>query len=114
MLIFIILVLVTNSDSFKICENVVVREPGGPTEHPPPPSSPSQEPFTMVPKCTLGCPEHNLTCSPDSHWDALELQLFVQRYPLVFTQALAERRSLMRHLNHFYIIVLRHTGPNVL
>ena len=38
---------------------------------PPPPPSPHQEPSTMVPKCTLGCPEHNLTCSPDSHWDAL-------------------------------------------
>ena len=46
---------------------LLVREPGGPTVHPP------QEPSTMVPKCTLGCPKHNLTCSPDSHWDALEL-----------------------------------------
>ena len=40
---------------------------------PPSPPPPSQEPSTMVPKCTLGCPEHNLTCSPESHWDALEL-----------------------------------------
>ena len=47
----------------------IVREPRGPTVHPPPPPEPS----TMVPKCTLGCPKHNLTCSPDSHWDALEL-----------------------------------------
>ena len=39
---------------------------------PPPPPTP-QEPSTMVPKCTLGCPEYSLTCSPDSHWDALEL-----------------------------------------
>ena len=37
--------------------DIIVTEPGGPTEHPPPP----QEPSTMVPKCTLGCPEHNLT-----------------------------------------------------
>ena len=37
------------------------------------PPPPPQEPPTMVPKCTLGCPEHNLTCSPESHWDALEL-----------------------------------------
>ena len=49
------------------CVYTLVREPGGPTVHPP------QEPSTMVPKCTLGCPEHNLTCSPDSHWDALGL-----------------------------------------
>ena len=40
---------------------------------PPPPPSPPQEPSTMFPKCTLECPEHNLACSPDSHWDALEL-----------------------------------------
>ena len=51
---------------------VLVREPWGPTVHPPTPS-PNQEPSTMVPKCTFGCPEHSLTCSPDSHWDALEL-----------------------------------------
>ena len=55
----------------------LVREPGGPTVHPPspppPPPPPPQEPSTMVPKCTLGCPEHNLTCSPENHWDALEL-----------------------------------------
>ena len=38
-----------------------------------PPPPPPQEPSAMVPKCTLGCPEHNLTCSPESHWDALEL-----------------------------------------
>ena len=37
------------------------------------PPPPPQEPSTMVPKFTLGCPEHNLTCSPESHWDALEL-----------------------------------------
>ena len=73
---------------------------------PPPPPLP-QEPSTMVPKCTSGCPEHNLTCSLDRHWDALELQPFAQRYPLAFTRALAERRSLMHHLNHFYIILLR-------
>ena len=79
---------------------VVVREPGGPTVHSP------QEPSTMVPECTLGCPKHNLTCSPDSHWDALELQSFAQGYPLAFTRALTERRSLMHHLNHLYIIVL--------
>ena len=78
-------------------ETPVVREPGGPTVHPP------QEPSTMVPKCTLGCPEHNLTCSPDSHWDALELQPFAQGYPLEFTRVLTERRSLMHHLNHLYI-----------
>ena len=48
----------------------LVREPGGPTVHPsppPPPLSFLQEPSTMVPKCTLGCPEHNLTCPPDNH-----------------------------------------------
>ena len=50
----------------------LVREPGGPTVHLPPPPPP-QEPSTMVPKCTLGCLEHNVTCSPESHWDALEL-----------------------------------------
>ena len=79
---------------------LIAREPGGPTVHPP-----SQEPSTMVPKCTLGCPEHNLTCSPDSHWDALELQPFAQGYPLAFTWALTERRSQMYHLNHLHIIV---------
>ena len=73
--------------------------------HRAPPSLP-QEPSTMVPKCTLGYPKHNLTCSPDSHWDALELQPFAQRYPLAFTRALTERRSLMHHLNHLYIIVV--------
>ena len=73
-----------------------------------------QEPSTMVPKCTLGCPEHNLSCSPDSHLDALELQPFVQGYPLAFTRALTERRTLVHHLNHLYIIVLWHNGPNVL
>ena len=91
----------------------IVREPGGLTVHPPTPT-PQQEPSTMVPKCTLGCPEHNLTCSPNSHWDALELQPFAQGYPLAFTQALTERRSLMRHLNHLYIIFLWHNGPDVL
>ena len=74
------------------------------THRAPPP--PPQEPSTMVPKCTLGCPEHNPTCFPDSHWDALELQPFAQGYPLAFTRALTEHRSLMRHLNHLYIIVL--------
>ena len=55
-------------------KGVVVRKPWGPTVHPPPPPPPPpQEPSTMVPKCTLGCPEYNLTCSPESHWDALEL-----------------------------------------
>ena len=93
--------------------NGLVTEPGGPTEHPLPPPPPHQEPSTMVPKCTLGCPEHNLTCSPDSHWDALELQPFAQGYLLAFTWALTERRSLMRHLNHLCIIVLWHNGPNV-
>ena len=44
-------------------------------------ASPPQEPSTMVKICTLGCPEHNLTCSPDSHWDALELQTFAQGVP---------------------------------
>ena len=94
--------------SFRVlCPHAnVVREPGGPTEHTPPPPPLPQEPSTMVPKCTLGCPEHNLTCSPDSHWDALELQPFAQGYPLAFTRALTERRSLMRHLNHLYIIIL--------
>ena len=47
---------------------VLVREPGGPTEHPPPPPPGT---FHYGPKYTLGCSEHNLTCSPDSHWDAL-------------------------------------------
>ena len=58
--------------SISICPRVLVlvREPGGPTV---PPPLPPQEPSTMVPKCTLGCPEHNLACSPDSHWDALAL-----------------------------------------
>ena len=42
------------------------------THRAPPPPSP-QEPSSMVPKCTLGCPKHNLTCFLDSHWDALEL-----------------------------------------
>ena len=73
---------------------------------PPPPPPPPQESSTMVPKCTSGCPEHNLICSPDSHWDALELQPFAKEYPLTVTRALTERRSLMRHLNHLYIIVL--------
>ena len=91
--------------------SVLVTEPGEPTEHPPPPP---QEPSTMVPKCTLGCPENNLTCSPDSHWDALELQPFAQGYPLALARALTERRLLIRHLNHLYIIVLWHNGPNVL
>ena len=60
----------------------------------------------MVPKCTLECPEHNLTCSPDSHWDALELQPFAQGYPLAFSRLLTERLSLMHHLNRLYIIIL--------
>ena len=77
-----------------------------PPPPPPPPLLILQEPSTMVPKCTSGCPEHNLTCSPDSHWDALELQPFAQGYPLAFTRALTEHRSLMHHLNHLYIIVL--------
>ena len=94
-------------DMIKFETTEVVKEPGGLTVHHPPPPPPStQEPSTMVPKCTLGCPEHNLTCSPDSHWDALELQPFVQGHPLTFTRALTERRSLMHHLNHLYIIVL--------
>ena len=76
--------------------------------------APPQGTFTMVPKCTLGCPKHNLTCSPDSHWDALELQPFAQGYPLAFIRALTERRSLIGHFNHLYIIVLWHNGPNVL
>ena len=29
------------------------------------------------------------------------------------SQSLTERRSLMHHLNHLYIIVLLHNGPNV-
>ena len=69
--------------------------------HPPPP--PPQESSTMVPKYTLGCSKYNLTCSPDSHWDALELQPFAQGYPLAFTRALTERRSLMHYLNDLYI-----------
>ena len=81
-------------------ERDLVGEPGGPTVHF------SQEPSTMVPKRTLGCPEHSLTCSPDSHWDALELQPFAQGYLLAFTWALTERRSLMHHSKHLYINVL--------
>ena len=87
------------------------------THRAPPPPPPhththTHQPSTMVPKYTLGC--HNLTCFPDSHWDALELQPFAQGYPLVFTRALTERRSLMHHLNLLYIIVLLHNGPDVL
>ena len=70
------------------------------------PPPPPQESSTMVLKCTLGCPEHNLTCSPDSHWDELELQPFAQGYPLAFSRSLTERRSLMHHLNRLYIIIL--------
>ena len=62
----------TVPENHSLSEGMIVREPEGPTVHPPPPS-PHLKPSTMILKCTLGCPEHNLTCSPDSHWDALEL-----------------------------------------
>ena len=51
---------------------LIVGEPAGPAEHP------SKERISVVLKCTLWCPEHNLTCSPDRHWDALELEPFAQ------------------------------------
>ena len=61
----------------------VVRESAGPTVHPPPPHPPPshQKPTTMVLKCTWGCPKHDLTCSPDRHWDALELIALCTRVP---------------------------------
>ena len=89
------------------------REPGGsPCTPLPLPSWPKYS-TTMVPKCTVGCPEHNLTCSPDNHWDALELLSFAKGYLLAFSQSLTERRPLTHYLNYLYIIVLWHNGPNV-
>ena len=67
----------------------------------------------MVRTYTLVYPGHNLTCSPASHWDALELKPFAQGYPLAFTLALSERRSLMHHLNHLYSIVLFFTSGGI-
>ena len=84
----------------------VNSEPAERTVHPPP-YPPSQKPTTMVPKCTLGSPEYNLTCFLGSHWDALEL------LPLAFSRSPAKRSSLSRYLNHTYILVLWHNGPNV-
>ena len=97
----------TLRNTLRVTDSVLNSERARKTHRasPLPPPPPPQEPSTMVPKCTLGCPEHNLTCSPDSHWDTLELQPFAQGYPLAFTRELTESRSLMHHLNHLYIIV---------
>ena len=86
---------------------LLVREPGGPTVHPTTPGT-----FHDGPLMYLRVSQTRLHVSPDNHWDALELQPFVQWYPLAFTQALTERRSLMHHLNQC-IIVLWHNGLNV-
>ena len=59
----------------------------------------------MVSKCTLGCPEHNFTCYPNSHWDALELYPFAQGCPLAFSRSLTERSSLTHYFIHMYSIV---------
>ena len=63
--------------------DLLVREPAEPTVlPPPPPPPPTSEASTMVHKCILGCLKHlSTTCSLGSHWDALELQPFVQGYP---------------------------------
>ena len=95
--------------------NEIVGEPVWPPVHPPPPPPPHSRPrnLRLWSQMYLRVSRHNLTCSPDSHWDALELEPFAPGYPLAFSQSITERSSLTYYSNHSYIIVLWNYGPNV-
>ena len=91
--------------------SLVVREPRGPTVHPPPPPPPPSPPgtFHYGPKMYLRVSRTQSHLFPR----CTGVIALCTRYPLAFSRSLTERRSLKHHLNHLYIIVLWCNGPNV-